>query len=61
MTIEPHFVLRAFDGYYWQTSRGFLSREPESATKYRDRTEAAGVRAFCCPTKAKAEIVEVKP
>jgi hypothetical protein len=54
------YILRAKDGRTWQTSRGFIGTTIAEATKYRDRTEAEGVRAFCCPVRACAVIEEVE-
>lgn len=57
----PYFIIRAKDGRLWQTSRGFIGQVPQDATKYTSRTEAEGVRAFCCPARAQAIIEEVRP
>jgi hypothetical protein len=63
MTIAPtpFYIIRARDGRLWQTSRGFIGQATAEATKYSSRTEAEGVRAFCCPARAQAIIEEVRP
>lgn len=53
------YAIRAWDGYYWLTSRGFLSKDIKDATLYDDREEASKVSALCCPAKACAEVVAV--
>jgi hypothetical protein len=57
--MNANFIIRARDGRLWQTSRGFVSTDPKDATLYSSREEATNVRAFCCPVRARAEVVEV--
>lgn len=52
------YVIRNAQGHYWQTGRGFQSRNGEGdyqahaaitdATKYDSQDEAEKVAAFCC-------------
>ncbi len=57
-----HYVIKSrVSGAYWQTASKWISQDIRDATKYRDKTEATNARDFCCPTRSKAEVVEVSP
>lgn len=57
--MQRRWVIRNQNGEYWQTAKGFVSRNLADATHYTKREDAIGARAFVVPHRQVCEVTEI--